>query len=530
MALFKKQLLEYAAVMTVNMRGSKKDKTGSLSAAILIIALIFVGAGFSLFAMMMRICEPLCTAGYSRLYFMFGGILAFAFGVFGSVFAAKAQLYDARDNELLLSLPIKPSMLITVRMSGLYLMQMLFCAVVLLPSATAYIVYSSISIGFVLNLVLMLIFFPALVLAVVCLLARLAAALPVHGANKSLLAAAGAVVFLLIYFYVYFQLPVLLQSFVENAESLFSVGRLLFIFDWFAGALTGDYLAALLFILFSVLLLGIVIRLLAAGFLKNALSRSTGSDSMTAKITDGSYRGHKKSAALFSRELTHFINCAPYMINCSLGSVIMLAAAIFALVKQNDVRAMAGILISQNISPIIMAAGILMFILAMNILTAPSISLEGKSIGQLKALPVKATDIVAAKLKLHYVMTLPPLVVGVAAAVIILRPGIVEALFLALALLVYAVLCGLFGMVINMKLPNFEWANETIAVKQGLSPMIAIFGQWGFILLSWLVYVLLHGIAGDSGVILICTVLYSLASIFLIYYIYKKSDKIFYNY
>ena len=95
--LMKKQLLEYAAVMTIN-RNGKKGSRVSISGALLIVTLIFVGAGFSLFTMMLKLCEPLCTAGYERLYFIFGGILAFSFGVFGSVFAAKAQLYDARDN------------------------------------------------------------------------------------------------------------------------------------------------------------------------------------------------------------------------------------------------------------------------------------------------------------------------------------------------------------------------------------------------------------------------------------------------
>ena len=75
----KKQLTEYAAALTVNMRGGKTAKSASLSGALLVIVLIFIGAGCSLFAMMLKLCEPLCTAGYERLYFIFGGILAFAF-------------------------------------------------------------------------------------------------------------------------------------------------------------------------------------------------------------------------------------------------------------------------------------------------------------------------------------------------------------------------------------------------------------------------------------------------------------------
>ena len=526
--LMKKQLTEYAAALTVNMRGGKTAKSASLSGALLVIVLIFIGAGCSLFAMMLKLCEPLCTAGYERLYFIFGGILAFSFGVFGSVFAAKAQLYDARDNELLLSLPIKPWLLILTRMSGLYLMQLLFCLVVLLPNALAYIIFIGATPAFLVNLILMLIFFPALTLSFVCLLARMAALIPARGANKSLLAAAGATIFIILYLYVYLQLPALLQSFVDNAESLFSAGRLLFVFDWFAGALTGNYIDALLFILLSVLLLAVVTRLLAAGFLRTALKCND--TARTAKPTRGSYSRRRLGSALFMRELTHLINCAPYMINCALGSVMLLAASVFALIKLDDARAILEPLETLGISPLLITAGIIMFILSMNILTAPSISLEGKGIGQLKALPLRAFDIVAAKLKLHYVITLPPLVIGLAAATAVLRPNIAEASVMIFAMLSYAVLCGLFGMILSLKLPNFNWVNETVAVKQGLSTMLAIFGQWGLILLSWLLYSLLYNIAGDAVTILILALIYSSASAILIYYMYKKSETIFYQY
>ena len=215
-------------------------------------------------------------------------------------------------------------------------MQLLFCLVVLLPNALAYIIFIGATPAFLVNLILMLIFFPALTLAFVCLLARMAALIPARGANKSLLAAAAATIFIILYLYVSFNLPNLLNSLVANADSLSFAGRLLFVFDWFAGALTGDYIDALLFILLSVLLLAVVTRLLAAGFLRTALNRND--TARTAKPTRGSYSRRRLGSALFMRELTHLINCAPYMINCALGSVMLLAASVFALIKLDDAR------------------------------------------------------------------------------------------------------------------------------------------------------------------------------------------------
>jgi ABC-2 type transport system permease protein len=39
-------------------------------------------------------------------YFALAGIISFALSFVGSVFATQTQIYDARDNELLLSMPV----------------------------------------------------------------------------------------------------------------------------------------------------------------------------------------------------------------------------------------------------------------------------------------------------------------------------------------------------------------------------------------------------------------------------------------
>ncbi len=52
--------------------------------------------------------------GYGWLYYALMGLLALAFGVFGSVFSTYAGLYQAKDNELLLSMPIPPRRILLV--------------------------------------------------------------------------------------------------------------------------------------------------------------------------------------------------------------------------------------------------------------------------------------------------------------------------------------------------------------------------------------------------------------------------------
>lgn len=45
---------------------------------------------------------PLCGMGLTWLYFAMAGTMALALSMLGSVFMTQAQLYDAKDNELLL--------------------------------------------------------------------------------------------------------------------------------------------------------------------------------------------------------------------------------------------------------------------------------------------------------------------------------------------------------------------------------------------------------------------------------------------
>ena len=76
--------------------------------------------------MMQSLCAPLLSAGLGWLYFALAGILAVVLAVVGSVFLTQATLYEAKDNELLLSLPIPPSKILLARMLSLYVQNFLF--------------------------------------------------------------------------------------------------------------------------------------------------------------------------------------------------------------------------------------------------------------------------------------------------------------------------------------------------------------------------------------------------------------------
>lgn len=101
-----------------------------------LLMVVVLGGIFTLFSV--KMCAPMTQAGMGWLYFALMGLLAVFLGVFGSVFNTYASLYLAKDNDLLLSMPIPVSVLLTSRLLGVYLMGLLYSGIVILPAVIVY--------------------------------------------------------------------------------------------------------------------------------------------------------------------------------------------------------------------------------------------------------------------------------------------------------------------------------------------------------------------------------------------------------
>ena len=99
------------------------------------VAVVFCG----LFGLMFGQLAPAYHgAGLDWLYFATAGLMALALSVFGSVFATQSQIYDAKDNALLLSMPIRPRVILLSRILPLIVLTGVFAAVVLGPAGVIY--------------------------------------------------------------------------------------------------------------------------------------------------------------------------------------------------------------------------------------------------------------------------------------------------------------------------------------------------------------------------------------------------------
>ena len=138
--LIKKQLLELNRSFFIDRKTGKGKSARSATFSIVLFILLMIFAIGGIFCYMSYSMRPLITYGMSWLYFAIMGATAALFGVFGSVFNTYSSLYDAKDNDLLLSMPIPVRDIMAARLIGVYLMGLMYSGVVVIPAVGVYFV------------------------------------------------------------------------------------------------------------------------------------------------------------------------------------------------------------------------------------------------------------------------------------------------------------------------------------------------------------------------------------------------------
>ena len=139
--LLRKQLYELnSSFFYDRKKGKVRSKSTSILFIVLYALLMIVVMGGIFAALSVMLCGPFVGMGLDWLYFDMMTLLALFLGVFGGVFNTYSSLYKAKDNDLMLSLPIPTKYILISRLTGVYLMGLMFSAVVMLPAVIVYFV------------------------------------------------------------------------------------------------------------------------------------------------------------------------------------------------------------------------------------------------------------------------------------------------------------------------------------------------------------------------------------------------------
>lgn len=466
-------------------------------------------------------------------YFAMVGLLSFGLSFFFTAFTAKSELFEAKDNELLLSMPIRPRTILLSRMAILLLVEYLISLLIIVPAGLAWFAAAGLKISQLLLYIAGSLFLPLISASLACLVGWLLALLTSRVRNKTLVTVIFSLVFLAVYFYVYFNAQRFVTSLVANYQSVAgSMTGWGFLFCWYGRGIAEPN--GLLFLLLALLALAVfaaAFLLLGKGFLKVSSSENL-KKRRTGKLE---LRSSELSSALLRKEFKRFTSSAIYMLNCGLGLILAIVAAVALVIKADAVRGLlaqirAAELPLTDFDLALILALLTSFFCSMNCITAPSVSLEGKNLWILRSAPIPSGAILAAKLKLHVLLCAGPTLLLSAAAGFVLRPGAAGWVVLLLLPQMFVLLNGVFGLMMNLCFPKLEWTNEAVPIKQSASVLLTMLPMMAYTTLAvigFVVLVMAKGVLTPTAYLLIAAAVAAAWLLLSALWLWKKGPRKF---
>ncbi len=463
--------------------GQKKNRkaatTGKLALMALggLVVLVLAGGLFGL------LVSPLYAGfrdnGMTWLMYAMAAALACVLSFVFTMFYAQGAIFEAKDNELLLSMPIPPSAILGSRMGALYFLNLLFCVAIMGAVGVLRAMDGGLQ---ALNVVIFLVCIPLLALigtTLSCLLGWLVSLLTRRMRHKALFSLLLSLVFMGFYFYAMLGLSEHLQAILANSGNIADAFRkVLLPFYAMGTAITeGDLVQLLIFAACCVVPFALVYLLLSRSFIRIVTTK------VGAKQTE--YKGGpvKASSVVWSltkKDLARFFNSSTYMLNCGLGLVFSLILGIATLVSGNALlnfllKTYAHMEDAGTLAPYFVPV-VLGLLAGMAYICAPSISVEGKNFWILESLPLKVKDILKSKLLFHLVIAVPFSLASSLLVVIGMPMTAVQAVIVFLFPLLAHIFCATVSMVTGLYTARLDFPSEAKAVKStacSLIPMVA---------------------------------------------------------
>lgn len=179
--------------------------------------------------------------------------------------------------------------------------------------------------------------------------------------------------------------------------------------------------------------------------------------------------------ALYRKEIRRWMGCSVYFTNTVTGVMmaILLSGGLMLLGPDKLAEILkepAAAKYMLQASPYAAAS-----FLGMCCTTMASVSLEGKSLWILQSMPVDMKDIMNSKILVNLTATVPGALISATMLVIGMKPGLAGGVVYYLLLLAFGVGTAVWGLLINLMMPNYEWESETQVVKQSLPAFLGMF-------------------------------------------------------
>lgn len=459
-------------IKVFNKRNQKKS-VGAVS--ILLGSFLFFSVIVGMYCM--SIGMVLNEAG--RIDVLPGFVMAVTCGIvlFTTVYKVKGTIFGFKDYDLVMSLPVKTSTVIASRMLLLYVIDLFFTSIMMFPCIIVYGAIAKPPVYFYILTVISVFFIPLIPMVLAAIIGTLISIITAGFRHSSLM---NTIFTIAIVVAIMFgsgsinsssQISDLGETISDMLQKIYPPAQM-----YLDGIVNGNILSYLLFIGISVAIFALFSILVGKVFKK----MNTAITAVSAKRKFKMSRNDTRSAstAVMKKELKRIFSSTMYLTNTGISLVMMVIAVVALAVAGGEslLNSVFGVEEGLTTSIKSVVPFIFLFFGGMVYTTGCSISLEGNNLWIIKSAPVHASEIFEGKIRAMLVMALPLMVVCEIATSIILKLSAFQTLLTILLPSSFVYFMAVFGLIINLKLPVFDWKNEVLIVKQSAASMICIFG------------------------------------------------------
>lgn len=405
-------------------------------------------------------------------------LLAAAVSLMFSFFAASGIVFGGRDMDFMLSMPVSAFSVMLSKMSALYLENLVFTGLWMIPTGIAgYVFGAADDPGYFLRLIAAILFLPllpSLIASVGGYVIAWGQARMKHRALVTNLISISLLVVLILLCMQINQIGALLLTHKEEAERLFMtwLAPIGFLGSGLQGN-RGMLAAGAALCLAPFLLVTWLFSIRYKKILSSLKSRALRMDYRLTEVEAGGQFG-----ALLQKEVNRLFSTPSYLMNTGVGVVMLIGFSIYLNVAKAQTAAIFAIFGTEGTQAVILL--IMAALLSMVYPSAVSISLEGKTLWLLKEAPVPASVLFGAKAGLNLVLAWPAALVALSLFTAAAGLPVLTAAGILLCCLGLTAFLAVSGIALNLHFPKMDCDNDTIVVKQSAS---AIFGCFGGLLI-----------------------------------------------
>ena len=408
--------------------------------------------------------------------------------VIEGVYKSQGILFEAKDNDLLFSLPISKSKIFFTRLFKLISFQFLYNSLFMIPAIVVYAMYEKTNVTFYAISLIMLVLLPIIPTILACIIGYIIKGLASRSKAKNIVQVVLTTIMLLFIFYASFNMQGMVANIIQNANSINEVITKIYYPAGLYINLIQNFNILDLVILLAINIIPAILVVYVASIFYFKITTKLGEKgnnikkSNWTKVKDKTFNTKTQLSGLINKEIKRFFSSPVFIINAGFGMVLMVVVTIAMSINFDGMinSLMQGEEIGISIDEIKAIIpkifyGFVVFTSCMTSITSSMISLDGKSFNITKSLPVAPERILLAKVLTSNIISIPVVLLCDIIFFVVFKVAILDIVFILLASIIMPTFTALVGILMNLKYPKMDAASDTEVVKQSMSSTLSVF-------------------------------------------------------